>query len=129
MRAYILASLAAVVATPALAQEETTLLPPIIIDGSAPKGAAPGKDVSLDRCIDVQIGGSSAFDCVNQQFRDTVKKVVPLPNIAPIDARSAGIHVGNINIPALKQQYGRNFGVSVMPYRPPLATYTSPLKR
>jgi hypothetical protein len=27
---------------------------------------------------------------------------------------------GVVNMPAVKQQYGQNFGVSVIPYRPPL---------
>lgn len=38
--------------------------------------------------------------------------------IAPVDAKSQDIKVGVVNVPAVQQQYGRNFGVSVIPYRP-----------
>ena len=34
-----------------------------------------------------------------------------------------GVIIDGSNIPALKQQYGRNYGTSVIPYRPELPGY------
>jgi hypothetical protein len=50
-------------------------------------------------------------------------------NVAPLDARSGDTKVGVINIPGVQQQYGRNFGISVFPYRPASPTFTSPIGR
>lgn len=47
-----------------------------------------------------------------------------------IDARSSDLKKGVVNLPAVQQQYGKNFGRSVIPYRPgPPPVYTSPLGR
>jgi hypothetical protein len=35
--------------------------------------------------------------------------------------------VGIVNVPAVQQQYGQNFGHSVIPYWPPPPVFTSPL--
>ena len=50
-------------------------------------------------------------------------------NVSPTaaESRSSDIRVGVINTPAVQQQYGRNFGVSVIPYRPALPVFTSSL--
>ena len=47
-----------------------------------------------------------------------------MTNTPPIDAKSQDLKVGVVNIPAVQQQYGRNFGVSAFPYRPPTPVYT-----
>jgi hypothetical protein len=47
-------------------------------------------------------------------------------NLPPIDARSPDIKTGVVNIPAVQQQYGRNFGISVVPYRPPPPVFSTP---
>ncbi|WP_407112967.1 hypothetical protein [Bradyrhizobium sp. LMG 9283] len=43
------------------------------------------------------------------------------------DARSPDAKVGVVNIPGVQQQYGRNFGVSVAPFRPPPPVVSAPI--
>lgn len=125
---------------PVLAQEEAPPPPPpphpeIIIGtpppqpgepqaGTAANAQAGGK--RLERCVDVVIGGARSFDCLNQKLRQQVDNVNPVTNTPPLDARSPDVKVGVVNIPAVQEQYGRNFGVSVVPFRPP-QVFTPPL--
>lgn len=116
-------SLAAIVlAVPCLAQNAVTL-PEVVITGSAPK---PG---THQRCVDVEIGGSRAYNCLNEKFKQQVNRINPSQNIPPIDARSVDIRVGVVNTPAVQQQYGRNYGLSVVPFRPAPPVFTSPVGR
>jgi hypothetical protein len=84
----------------------------VTIGGQAP--SAP----SVQQCVDVQIGGDHAFGCLNQQLKHEVERVNPPGNIAPLDARSPDVRVGNVNEAAVRQQYGSNYGRSVIPFRP-----------
>jgi hypothetical protein len=77
----------------------------------------------------VQIGSSRAFDCLNRKLREQADRVNPSMPAAPLDASSPDLKVGTVNIPAVQQQYGKNFGVSVMPYRPPPPIYNVPMGR
>ncbi|QPF88402.1 hypothetical protein IC762_34140 [Bradyrhizobium genosp. L] len=62
---------------------------------------------------------------MNARLRKQVDQVnPPVTNTPPIDAKSQDLKVGVVNVPAVQQQYGRNFGVSAFPYRPPTAVYT-----
>lgn len=114
--------------------EEVKLLPEIVIGndakndpakpgdaGGSPQvvigGGAGSAATGADRCGDAASGKSMA--CLNQKLKREVDRVNPVMNLPPIDARSPDIRTGVVNIPAVKQQYGRNFGVSVIPYRPP----------
>jgi hypothetical protein len=140
MQRIMLSVLAAlVVASPAMAQEHATALPEIVIGGapsasSKPAGAGnpstnadrAGTSAKLDRCVDVEIGSSRSMDCLNQKLRDKVDSVNPVTNVPPIDARSPDTKVGVVNIPGVQQQYGKNFGVSVFPYRPAPPVYSTP---
>ena len=74
---------------------------------------------TIQRCVDVQIGGDSAFGCLNEKLRREVDKVNPTLNLPPIDARSSDVRVGNANEAAVRQQLGPNYGHSITPYRPP----------
>lgn len=90
--------------------------------GSAPAAAgAP--------CVDVQIGNDRAFGCLNQRLRREVDKIKPLTDTTASDARSTDLKTGVVNIPAIRQQYGRNFGVSAVPYRDPAGYASSPMRR
>jgi hypothetical protein len=119
-----------------VAEERVNVLPEIVIGGSAPEivvgGSKPGSadssraSVSLDRCVEVEIGSSRSMDCLNQKLKKEVDKVNPSMNLPPIDAKSQDIKVGVVNVPGVRQQYGRNFGVSVIPYRPAPPVFTSP---
>jgi len=87
-----------------------------------------GQPQVMQRCVEVQIGQSRGFDCLNAKLRQDLEKVAPQLNVPPIDARSPDIKTGVINIPGVQQQYGRNFGVSVVPYRPLAPIYSGPLR-
>jgi hypothetical protein len=78
------------------------------------------------QCVDVQIGGDQAFGCLNQQLKREVERVNPTLNLPPLDARSPDVRVGNVNEAAVRQQYGSNYGRSVIPFRPPSAGFVVP---
>lgn len=141
----IMLSLAAAVGlvSPGLAQERNTVLPEIVIrgGGNAPVkpeervtarpeivigGGAGNAPVKPDRCVEVEIGSSRSMHCLNQKLKREVDRVNPVMNLPPIDARSPDIKTGVVSIPGVQQQYGRNFGVSVMPYRPPPPVFSTP---
>jgi hypothetical protein len=79
-------------------------------------GGAPSQP--FQRCIEVEIGGDQQFGCLNQQLKREVDRVTGTPNIPPLDARSPDVRVGNVNEAAVRQQYGPNYGRSVVPFRP-----------
>jgi hypothetical protein len=82
-------------------------------------GGKPGRDGKGE--------GNVSFDRLNQQLKRKVDETNPSVNSPPLDARSQDTKIGVINIPGVQQQYGKNFGHSVVPYRPPPLVYTSPL--
>jgi len=120
------ASVVVGVAAPVVAQTPSgSSVPPAerretIIGGRPP--AAP----TFERCIEVEIGSDGAFGCLNQKLKREVDRVNPSINLPPLDARSADVHVGNVNEAAVRQQYGSNYGRSAIPYRPPVAAYALP---
>ena len=122
MRRAILIILSTVSLPVAARAQQDVQLPPINVRAPAQQNAT-----ATDRCVDVQIGGSWAFDCINFGLRQRVDRINPSMNILPVDARSSDIHVGAVNMPAGQQQYERNFGVSVIPYRPAPPTFSAPL--
>ncbi len=79
-------------------------------------------------CVQVQIAGQkpSAYNCLNQQLQRQAESAqgsgVPA---APLGAGSPSNAVGTFNEQGLKEQYGQNFGKSVIPYRPPAAVFSS----
>lgn len=129
--------LTACLVSQAVAEERVNILPEIVIGSSAPKSAADGRmpassngsraPAAPDRCVEVEIGSSRSMDCLNQKLRREVDRVNPSINLPPIDARSPDLKVGVVNIPGVQQQYGRNFGVSVAPYRPAPPVFSSPI--
>ncbi|PZA13689.1 hypothetical protein DNX69_04445 [Rhodopseudomonas palustris] len=72
------------------------------------------------------MGGANALGCLNQKLQREVAKVNPTINLPPLDARSADVRIGNVNEAAVRQQYGANYGQSVVPYRPPAPVYFVP---
>ncbi|MDH6258153.1 hypothetical protein [Bradyrhizobium sp. BR13661] len=116
--------LVAIITTPVTAQAPGPANPPAqqregTIIGGKPTG-------TVRRCVDVQIGGDSAFGCLNEQLRREVDKVNPTLNLPPIDARSSDVRVGNANEAAIRQQYGSNYGRSATPFRPPAISNVLP---
>lgn len=100
-------------------------------DRTAPPQIVIGAPVSTEqrRCVDVSIGGERSFGCINEKFKRQVDQINPVMNLPPIDAKSQDLKVGVVNMPAVQQQYGRNFGVSVIPYRPAPLVFGSPAGR
>jgi hypothetical protein len=98
--------------------------PEIIIGGQPPP-----RPMVQERCIDVEIGGSRSFGCLNQTLKRDVEKVNPSINLPPIDARSGDTKIGVVNLPGVQQQYGQNYGRSVVPFRLPPPAFSSPMNR
>jgi hypothetical protein len=118
------------------AQERSQRLPEIVIGGETKGGGTTiggtggggtHAAAAAERCVEVEIGASKSMDCLNQQLKREVDRVNPTVNQPPIDARSPDTKVGVVNIPGVQQQYGRNFGLSVVPDRPPPPIYAPSL--
>lgn len=134
MLAITIAGLSAMPALAQTPQPQHTPLPEIIVGappptvnlnrdtgGSSGRAAARGSGSGPgERC-----GDAASLGCINERLRKQVDQVnPPVTNTPPIDAKSQDLKVGVVNIPAVQQQYGRNFGVSAFPYRPPTPVYT-----
>jgi hypothetical protein len=144
MRRIMLSLLAVLVlVSPAIAQEHATALPEIVIGSPPSAPVKPGgtgnssakpdrvgnSSAKPDGCAEVEIGSSRAMDCLNQKLKNKVDSVNPVMNVPPIDARSPDTKVGVVNIPGVQQQYGKNFGVSAVPFRPAPPVFSSSLHR
>ena len=133
----------ALAAIPAPAQERTAEGQPPrpeIIIGEAPRPLdaprsddrrqpdASGRETArLQQCVDVVIGSVRSFGCLNEKLKRQVDRVnPPVTNTPPFDARSQDVKIGVINIPAIQEQYGKNFGVSAVPFRPPPPVFSLP---
>jgi hypothetical protein len=131
-----IATLIVVVVMPAHA-EDPTALPEITVTRKPPGSIAPPGTASpgtsnpgaagSTRCGTATVGGDQSFGCLNETLKKQVDQVNPVLNSPPIDAKSQDLKVGTVNIPAVQQQYGQNFGHSVIPFRPPPPVFTSPL--
>ncbi|MGP9814513.1 hypothetical protein ACTZWT_23625 [Rhodopseudomonas sp. NSM] len=110
----------------AWAQASGAAPPSAARQGSIMIGGGQHAAPSIDRCVEVEIGGASALGCLNQKLKREVDKVNPKFNLPPLDARSADVRVGNVNEAAVRQQYGANYGRSVIPFRPPPPVYFVP---
>jgi hypothetical protein len=86
-------------------------------------GGQPPPSATIERCVEVEVGGDKSFGCLNQKLKREVERTNPSLNLPPLDARSPDIRVGNVNEAAVRQQYGSNYGKSVVPFRPPVPTY------
>jgi hypothetical protein len=118
---FILATLA-VVSARAYAEERRTVLPEIEV--RSPPPTSDGRGGCAGHGAD-----QKSLDCLNQKFKQQVEKINPPDTVAPLDARSQDLKVGVVNMPAVKQQYGPNFGHSVIPFRPPQPTFAPGLGR
>jgi hypothetical protein len=84
--------------------------------------ATPGESGSAVTgvCGNIHPGSTRSFNCLNRQLQQQVDNLNPVTPSAPFSASSTDIQVGTVNMSAVKQQYGQNFGVSAIPYRPAL---------
>ncbi len=83
----------------------------------------------LDKtCVQVQIAGQSAAQlaCLNQELQSQALAASgqSAPS-APLGAGSPANATGTFNKTGVAEQYGKNFGVSVIPYRPPPPVFSS----
>jgi hypothetical protein len=76
--------------------------------------------LAQETCVEVEIGGEKTpnLSCLNQHLQRQVESVRATGNIAPLDATSPSVKLGGYNETALRQQYGPNYGKSVIPWRP-----------
>ena len=95
-------------------------LPEITITGSPPPS-----DTGREHCIDTATSNDHSLGCLNERMKREVDRVNPVLNMPPTDAKSSDLKVGVVNIPGVQQQYGQNFGHSVVPFRPPPPIYNS----
>ncbi len=129
----------AFVASAAAQDVPPTLLPPVTVRAPPPgapshttpgegSGTSPGA-AAPNACAGAESGSPQALNCLNLKLKQQVDQINPglTAPTAPFDARSPDIKIGIVNVPAVQQQYGQNFGVSAIPYRPPPLIYTSPI--
>lgn len=95
--------------------------PPRIQDRLDHKDAGDGRNGA-----GAKSGDGRSLEQLNQQLKRKVDETNPVLNTPPLDARSPDTKTGVVNIPGVQQQYGKNFGNSVIPYRPSI-TPTPPL--
>lgn len=106
--------------------------PPQVLPPS-PRSSGPASQNASRSTTPCKGDGSAAdkgFGCLNQKLKNQVDEAnsnAATPT-APLDAKSSDLKVGVVNVPGVQQQYGKNFGVSVVPFRPPMA-FGAPLGR
>ena len=99
--------------------------PPAASGSAIMIGAQPPPSPNFQRCVEVDIGGDRGLGCLNQQLKHEVDRVNPSITNPPLDARSPDVAVGLVNSTAVRQQYGQNYGRSVIPFRPPAPVYNT----
>jgi hypothetical protein len=115
---------AAAQAPPQTELPPVTVLPPPSAGTVRPapgKGTGPASGgASPNPCASAPSGSPEALNCLNQKLKQQVEGINPGPTTpsAPLDARSPDTKVGVVNVPAVKEQYGKNFGISAVPFRP-----------
>jgi hypothetical protein len=131
MKAAIFAITVSMMTAMSAQAEDRTMLPEIVVRAPPPStsapgvsSASPGSGSTHDRCVDVN---DRSLGCLNEKFKRQVDRVNPVQNTPPIDAKSSDLKVGVVNVPAVQQQYGRNFGVSAVPFRPAPPVFSSPM--
>lgn len=76
-------------------------------------------------CVQVKIAGQapSPYNCLNQQLQQEVQGMGQTEASPPVSATSPSNQVGTFNEQGVAEQYGKNFGKSAIPYRPPAPVY------
>ncbi|WP_246781413.1 hypothetical protein [Rhodoblastus sphagnicola] len=70
---------------------------------------------------------SRVLERLNKQLKRKADEPGLIINAPPFDARSPDTAIGIVNIPGVQQQYGQNFGKSVIPYRPSAPVFSAPI--
>ena len=97
----------------------------VTLPGTAGQSAAGNGQT----CVQVQIAGQkpSSFNCLNQQLQQQVQGAQGTPGIPPVTSSSPSNKVGTFNEQGISEQYGKNFGKSVVPFRPPAPVFGNSL--
>ncbi len=96
--------------------------------GTAPSGITlPGS--SGQTCVQVKVAGEnpSPYNCLNQELQQQVAGASPPQENLPLSATSPSNAVGIFNKQGVAEQYGQNFGKSVIPFRPSAPVFNSSL--
>jgi hypothetical protein len=112
-------------ASPTFAQDAAGSKSGVFIGGGGTQSAPADQT-----CVEVEIDGQKApaYSCINQRLQQQVDHVQPVANIPPLDASSPAVAVHGFNQTALQQQFGQNFGKSVVPFRPAAPTFNNSLR-
>jgi len=102
--------------------QQSEQLPQVEVPGPRPP-------TDSESCSKAASGSSQNLKCLNQQLKQQVDQINPPSIEAPLNAGSSDTKIGIVNLPAVQQQYGQNYGHSIFPYRPPPLVYGSPLGR
>jgi hypothetical protein len=89
---------------------------------------APATAPAAQTCVQVAIAGQSAASlaCLNQELQNqAVAAAGQPPPTAPLSAGSPSNATGSFNEAGVAEQYGKNFGVSAVPYRPPPPVFSN----
>lgn len=90
--------------------------------------AAPAYAQTAQTCVQVTMNGQSGppYNCLNQQLQQLAQSAHTQPSL-PLAPPASPSAAGAFSETGVAQQYGKNFGVSVTPYRPPAPVFTSNL--
>jgi hypothetical protein len=89
---------------------------------------APAVAGASQTCVQVQIAGQSAASlaCLNEELQNQALAASgQAAPAAPLSAGSPANATGTFNEAGVAEQYGKNFGVSAVPYRPPTPVYSN----
>jgi len=107
------------------------LVAPAQSGAQTPLGAsAPAAGITLpgssgQTCVQVEVQGEkpSPYNCLNQALQQQVEGTSQFQPKLPLGATSPSNAVGTFNEQGISEQYGQNFGKSVIPYRPTPPVY------
>jgi hypothetical protein len=107
------------------------LVGPAKSGAQTPLGApAPAAGITLlgspgQTCVQVEVQGEkpSPYNCLNQELQQQVQGTSQSQPKLPLGATSPSNAVGTFNEQGVSEQYGQNFGKSVIPYRPTPPVY------
>ncbi len=79
-------------------------------------------------CVQISLNSQTGppYNCLNQQLQQLAESARPQPTL-PLSASSPSNATGTFNESSVAEQYGKNFGHSVIPYRPPAPVFTNNL--
>ena len=72
-----------------------------------------------ERCVDVEVGTSQSYDCINQNLQALSRQAhQPASTAAPDIGKIPSNQTGQFNEDATRNRLGANYGKSVTPARP-----------